>query len=438
MTQQEKIEICSSCKNRKMELKRGLICSLTNDKPQFEQMCDAYSEEERIVKERIKNTPSSVTKSPESKIFAAIAVYFAVLALISAFVSPPSFSFFTLFIFAAPVIFYYNISNVRDKFTSILGCVIYLIHAVICIVIAGLTNFPALFIGLGVIHVCVAFWGIKWAKTYAEKSPFGNTVKNSTRLSYCIWALLCLSSTIPLLDAFVIDAELMFKSNVEKVNEELPVEISDGLILTHIFVEGESVVYDVMYADVSYSDYDELTLSMMPIFVKNQKMVAYAYADKESEEVKKIQRYLGKGYGLKVRSFSNDSTLLCSVTFTLDELKKVLSSQSYKCPLSDIQQLISLYRKALPFEHLLGGVLRDVTLDSAEEELIYEIHMPFTSTDMKELSYRDFEEYILSQWQSLQDPVACLAMINNMTIGFKFSSELGEECYHIKITPDLY
>lgn len=42
MTREEQLKLCSICKNRKVDLKRGLVCSLTNDYAKFVDECQDY------------------------------------------------------------------------------------------------------------------------------------------------------------------------------------------------------------------------------------------------------------------------------------------------------------------------------------------------------------------------------------------------------------
>jgi len=42
MQLKQRLEICGSCTNRKMDRERGLLCTLSNDKPAFEAMCPSY------------------------------------------------------------------------------------------------------------------------------------------------------------------------------------------------------------------------------------------------------------------------------------------------------------------------------------------------------------------------------------------------------------
>lgn len=45
MTREEMLKFCSVCKNRKMDLKRGLVCSLTDDYADFDPVCENYNQD---------------------------------------------------------------------------------------------------------------------------------------------------------------------------------------------------------------------------------------------------------------------------------------------------------------------------------------------------------------------------------------------------------
>lgn len=42
LTLSERLKVCQTCKNCKRDIDRGLICALTDEKPDFEESCDKY------------------------------------------------------------------------------------------------------------------------------------------------------------------------------------------------------------------------------------------------------------------------------------------------------------------------------------------------------------------------------------------------------------
>ena len=45
MTRKEQLEICSLCKNKKMDMQQGMLCGLTNAKADFEYTCPNYDDD---------------------------------------------------------------------------------------------------------------------------------------------------------------------------------------------------------------------------------------------------------------------------------------------------------------------------------------------------------------------------------------------------------
>lgn len=45
MTREEQLQFCRVCKNKKMDLHKGIVCALTNEKPAFNNECEHYNED---------------------------------------------------------------------------------------------------------------------------------------------------------------------------------------------------------------------------------------------------------------------------------------------------------------------------------------------------------------------------------------------------------
>lgn len=65
MTREEMLKFCSVCKNRKMDLKRGLVCSLTDDYADFDPVCENYSQD--IEEKHRKTVEKEVDKKEREK-----------------------------------------------------------------------------------------------------------------------------------------------------------------------------------------------------------------------------------------------------------------------------------------------------------------------------------------------------------------------------------
>ncbi len=48
MTRDEQLAFCNKCTNRKMDLQKGMICSITNEKADFEESCKDFERDETV------------------------------------------------------------------------------------------------------------------------------------------------------------------------------------------------------------------------------------------------------------------------------------------------------------------------------------------------------------------------------------------------------
>lgn len=51
---EEKIKLCATCKNRKYTLQRGVVCKLTDEKPDFSDSCESYCADEEAISKKKK------------------------------------------------------------------------------------------------------------------------------------------------------------------------------------------------------------------------------------------------------------------------------------------------------------------------------------------------------------------------------------------------
>ena len=56
---EQKIKICKTCKNSTFDMAKGIVCSITNEKPNFENSCDKYDGDSQPVVESLKHTSST-------------------------------------------------------------------------------------------------------------------------------------------------------------------------------------------------------------------------------------------------------------------------------------------------------------------------------------------------------------------------------------------
>ncbi len=53
MTLEKRLDFCKICVNRKIDLKTGLVCSLTNQKPEFQNTCEYFIKDDKEAKRKL-------------------------------------------------------------------------------------------------------------------------------------------------------------------------------------------------------------------------------------------------------------------------------------------------------------------------------------------------------------------------------------------------
>lgn len=128
MTREEHLRFCKICKNKKFDMKQGIICNLTNLPADFEENCNSYIEDselkQKLESNKLENEILNKTASQGKRfanylidlIFLIIFkfIFGAILGIVLAIVSPSSLSIFEqdnklinyLFGFIAGMIYY--------------------------------------------------------------------------------------------------------------------------------------------------------------------------------------------------------------------------------------------------------------------------------------------------------------------------------------------
>lgn len=88
MEMSEMIKVCSVCKNRKMDMKVGLVCSLTGMKPSFSNHCVSYVEDQEAISDKEKRDREIAESKKEVSGVTAFILHFSIgLGLIMSLVS---------------------------------------------------------------------------------------------------------------------------------------------------------------------------------------------------------------------------------------------------------------------------------------------------------------------------------------------------------------
>jgi hypothetical protein len=71
MTLDERLQFCKVCNNRKMDFNAGMLCKLTNSKPDFEEKCPSFDMDSVAAKEYLSRKEALAQSEQEGGFFAA-------------------------------------------------------------------------------------------------------------------------------------------------------------------------------------------------------------------------------------------------------------------------------------------------------------------------------------------------------------------------------
>ncbi len=79
----DKIDLCKKCKKRKLDFNQGIICGLTNKKPDFENICPNFEKDETIKDETKINLKPNKQRAKTAIILIWIVLSFEIISFIS-------------------------------------------------------------------------------------------------------------------------------------------------------------------------------------------------------------------------------------------------------------------------------------------------------------------------------------------------------------------
>lgn len=294
MTPEEKIKICSTCEHRRMSLQKGILCGLTDEKPQFEESCDSYQIDEKEAaaeRERQKYEEQEFGEQGVSDVedgdlpgagwFKAIAIlsilniamYFIDLSFIFGLASTQLLQVASDLRFIDPMVgvcgmvlipaFYYLTwwlsAKKGYKFCYNIGYALYVLDTVLLVLLmmnsGEMTLIPEL-----IFHAIALVVGFHIVKVNSSKYP-SQTFPNLTHkvlylLASVIVALVSVASLSALTDDYEI-TEDNIEAYVELSNEDLPMDLGDGLTMTQMYLDGKCIVqeYEMGGSGLLYNDY---------------------------------------------------------------------------------------------------------------------------------------------------------------------------------------
>lgn len=236
---------------------------------------------------------------------------------------------------------------------------------------------------------------------------------------------------------FLFSDESYIRLLLDGCNEGLPMTIDDGLVLEQVICKDNNTIeYIHCIENECYSDSNVHYYQDVAIWHKQQLLFDLAKAPYDDPD---LTAFIKEGCNVAYRFNDAYSKTLYTITITPDEFNKVASERMYKCPIEELQGLISRYNQSLPDSWLGGTTLNNICLDNGNTELVYEAQLPQMSiAELSDITSDYLTEYIEENWEYLHDVLFDLAMMNQMAICFDFKTYYGNKYTRIRFSPEQY
>lgn len=459
-----KIKLCSTCKNRAFNPECGVVCSFTNKKPTFEDKCESYDADAAMVS---REAAQSVSVEKEKNISGWLAFFLwfgvgwgAFTSVIMGLAQTIGLGFGWFYLSAYSIIiasllvtailtitaFYGGKSNAVSLATTYIAMIV--LDGVSSLIIAIICD-DSSYIPFVVRQFC---WGAVWLIYLRSSSKVELIVPVLTRtwnkLEKFILALYILMLSILTLSVVYIyksenPQNILFTDNayldnaIIEVSKELPMSIADGIVLQRVVKEHEYDAIEFIYqlSDVYLSDSDSDYWADNAL-VRRHEALYELYEDPTDAFFATCFR---AGYDVVYQYNDAASKTLMAITITPDDYKKALGEDPYKCPLSDLTDLVYKYNLQLPSDYMGDASLLRVYLANNDSELVYVVRLPQMSPDDLSLVTSSYlKEYVFSNWSALSDFPIRLAVVNQMDICFEFDTYSGIEHAKVCMTPEVY
>lgn len=273
-----------------------------------------------------------------------------------------------------------------------------------------------------------------------EETRTWGKIEKIILLVYTGAIVLLLLSIVYLREAYNPDS-LFFSKNtyitqsIKESNQELPMEISDGLTLQRVSLDKNVVTYTFQFTSTYKYEIDEKYMSGNAI-VNKQELLYRFYSDPKSDEF--VATCFDEEYSVVYRYIDALAEDLYQIEISPEEYRTAIKSELYKCPIEFISSFVNEYNTMLPVDYMGNCYLDKISLLN-DSTLLYDVTLPPLSLDeLQNIDSEYLRNYIKDEWNNLTDFVIRLAVINQMTIGFQFKTASGLNYLRINITPSIY
>lgn len=464
MTREEKIKYCSVCKNRKLDLDRGIICSLTGDIALFDTECENLV----IDQEEVDRKESKKDEAPEIKGFFAFFVYWSIpisliLTVINFFSSLNSADYAGSFLLkAADIIFilFYVYFCIYTIYAFVKRKPDAVFFAKYLLIILFLTNLFVLLTGtvgdgpLDSVPRTIA--SLVWSVIFYVFLCFDENVKDripkeTRKLKGLNKVLFILSIVLPILLLIGGIAEIIGKNGgfagveqqiemaCENNRATLPSYVGDGIVATDMRVEGKQFVLEYMNEEVVKDDVDPLMIELTRLSAEEKIKKSLASVTKQDGIFPLLVK---AGYDVAWNYVDSEREFLYSFVIPVDDVAASLEpGYSYETSKESFDRIFETYKKALPYELFEECVVRGISLSDDGKTLRYDLLLNNANNSvLANLTPSYLKDYMTELLPLMQvDVPLMIAEINGKDISFDFHAD-GNSMWKMsaKFTPKDY
>ena len=457
----DRLQYCAECTKRRFDVGTGVVCSLTGEKPKFEGVCPQFNGDITKVRTR-EEIQQEISEKTEISGFLWWYLYIfvslgALATIIMAIVSLSSFE---------PSIWMLDLADAISSFTFA-GIGIYTIYAFnkrlpnavalakIHLVLLVVMNVFALLVGAtestGLNTASRLVGSVIWAIIffiYMFTSDQVNTIipKGSRYLfkgDKIVFSVLAGLYVVLLVGGFLqalgynpfLKGDKRINQEISAAKSQLPITISEELLLTDLNLEDKTIVYTYTYTfdNVSALDFDFSFKQEMSLMAK-ERLVSQIAAGNDDQD------YLSQGYNCRYIYQDQNGDFFYDLTVTASEYTKYHSAAQYRTDESTLSNIVNYYNSRLPEEYIGGAILISVEYDSFARRMVYELMLEdLSSDDLYALTDEYLRGYMDENFQYLDDDILELAYMNDLPVVFRFNADLTSLwSSSILFTPDQY
>ena len=458
MTLEEKLKVCSVCKNRKHSIKEGLVCGKTGRKPEFADECPDFdidiAEQERLKKNTAELAEADHRRSGAFGFYIGF-IAAGALAFIMTFLAYAPFTLADLlslpFLFAIFYVYFsaYAIYAYIEKKSDAIFIAKYLS------VILLLSGLPTLFKGnltdiILNLGVPVGFFlFLTYSKEINKRMPkeerkLTKLNKIMVILSIIVQVFLYIGDFMgtELNAATVMDSdEKMLKEICKQQKETLPRNLNEEFYWADMRLNGDVVEFIYVYNEGMTPELGEL--AELTNKYRSEIAKETTWAVRSQDQLVNILANTDK-YGIRHKYFSPDGKLVLDLLVPNSEIKRIMSQGGYTTRRSDFLSILESYNRIIHLIEFFDGCrLCNCSLSKDEKTLHYDLKLygGDTAESLAELTPEHMRGQIMQVIlpNMLGDFVVDLAIRNQMSISFNHTSEdVSSWSLNVLIEPHEY